>query len=328
MRKKWEWSLLTIGCIVVLTVGSMDAAHAQSYPNKPIRLVVPFIAGGAADLLAREVGQKLAEGWGQPVVIENKPGAGGVIGAEMVAKAAPDGYTLVLGTVVTHAIDVSMVSKLPYDPIRDFSPITLVGSIANVLVVNPSVPANSVKELIGLAKSKPGQLNFASSGSGLSQHLAGELFKTMAGVDIVHIPYKGSIPAITAVVNGESSLIFNVLPTTIPQIKAGKVRALAVTSAKRSVILPDLQTVSEAGLPGFDVVSWFGILAPAGTPKEIVAKLNKEIVKILQMPDVRDRLFKQGAEPLSCTPEQFDAHIKREIVKWGEVVKKSGAKME
>lgn len=328
MRKKWEWSLLTIGCIVVLTVGSMGVAHAQSYPNKPIRLVVPFIAGGAADLLAREVGQKLAESWGQPVVIENKPGAGGVIGAEIVAKAAPDGYTLVLGTVVTHAIDVSMVSKLPYDPIKDFSPITLVGSIANVLVVNPSVPANSVKELIALAKSKPGQLNFASSGSGLSQHLAGELFKTMAGVDIVHIPYKGSIPAITAVVNGESSLILNVLPTTIPQIKAGKVRPLAVTSAKRSAILPDLPTVSEAGLPGFDVVSWFGILAPAGTPKEIVAKLNKEIVKILQMPDVRDRLFKQGAEPLSCTPEQFDAHIKQEIVKWGEVVKKSGAKME
>lgn len=324
MKKKWVLSFISFALSAVVLAAIENNAIAQSYPNKPIRLVVPYIAGGATDILAREVAQKLKESLGPPVVIENKPGATAIIGTEIVSKSPPDGYTLVLATQASHAANVSLFSKLPYDPVKDFAPVTLLGTMANVLLVNLSIPANSVRELISLAKSKPGILNFASSGSGLAPHLAGELFKTMTGIDVVHVAYSGSIPAITAVINGEASFMFQILPTALPQIQANKIRALAVSSAKRSSILPDLPTVAESGLPGFDIVAWFGIMAPAGTPKEIITKLNTEIVKILQMPDVKERLLKLGIEPISSTPENFATYVREEIAKWGKLVKESG----
>jgi len=323
MKKGLSLMTWVLCAFVVASFGT--EVTAQKYPTKPIQLIVPYIAGGATDVLAREIAHKLSESLGQPVVLENKPGASGVIGAEMVAKADPDGYTLLLGTQGTHAINVALFKKLSYDPVKDFAPVSLLGTMASVLVVNLSIPARSVNELIALAKSQPGKLTFASSGNGLAPHLAGELFKTMAGIDVLHVPYKGSVPAMTAVLNGEASYIFQILPTALPHIKAGKVRALAVTSAKRSSILPDLPTVAETGLPGYELVAWFGIMAPAGTPKEIITKLNAEIVKNMKLPDIKGRLLGQGIETVTCTPEHFGDYIKTEIVHWDKVVKISGA---
>jgi tripartite-type tricarboxylate transporter receptor subunit TctC len=303
-------------------------ASAQTYPTKPIRLVVPFPPGGATDILARDVAQKLTEAWGQSVIVDNRPGAGGNIGSELVAKSAPDGYTLEMGTVGTHAINASLYAKMPYDHVKDFTPVILVAGVPNVLVVTPSLPVNSVAELIAYAKANPGKLNFASSGNGTSIHLSGELFKVMAGVQMTHIPYKGSAPALQDLLAGQVQLMFDNLPPSLPQIKAGKLRALAVTSLARAPALPDVPTLAESGLPGFEASSWFGILAPAGTPAPIVAKLNAEVAKWLATPEAKEKLLKQGANPAGGTPEDFAKHIAAETAKWAKVVKESGAKID
>ena len=303
-------------------------ASAQGYPNRTIRLVVPFPAAGTTDILARAAAQKLTEAFGQSVVVDNRPGAAGNIGSDLVAKSAPDGYTLLMGTVGTHAINPSLYSKMPYDHVKDFVPVVLVAGVPNVLVVNPALPVNSVADLIKLAKDKPGQINFASSGSGTSIHLSGELFKTMAGVDITHVPYKGSSPALVDLIGGQVQIMFDNLPSALPQIKAGKLRAIAVTSLKRAPVLPDVPTISESGLPGFEASSWFGVLAPAGTPAPIVARINAEINKWLQSAEAREKLLSQGAEAAGGTPEQFAHHIRAESEKWAKVVKASGAKVD
>ena len=303
-------------------------AWAQAYPNKPIRIVVPFPAGGATDILARAVAQKLTEAWGQPVIVDNRPGAGGNIGSELVAHSAPDGYTLEMGTVGTHAINASLYSKMPYDHIKDFAPVILVAGVPNVLEVNPSLPVNSVQELIAYAKANPGKLNFASSGNGTSIHLSGELFKVMTGVQMTHVPYKGSAPALQDLIGGQVQLMFDNLPPSLPQIKSGKLRALAVTSATRSSALPDIPTVAESGLPGFEASSWFGILAPAGTPPAIIAKLNAEIAKWLTSPEAKEKMLALGANIGGGSPEDFAKHIAVETAKWQKVVKASGAKVD
>jgi tripartite-type tricarboxylate transporter receptor subunit TctC len=301
-------------------------ADAQSYPVKPIRFIAPFAAGGALDTLTRTIAGRMQESWGQPVVVENRTGAGGNIGADIVAKAAPDGYTLVMGTIATHAINVSLYEKMPYDAVKDFAPVTIAASINNSLSLHPSVPAKNVQELVAYAKANPGKLTFGSAGSGTSQHLAGELFKTMAGVDMVHIPYKGGAPAMIDLLAGQISMTFGDIPTALPHIRAGKLRSLAVTAAKRSPLLPDVPTIAEQGLPGFDVSAWFGVFTTAGTPRPVVNQLNAEIVRILNLPDVREKLMGIGMEPVTNSPDEFAAFVKSEIAKWARVVKASGAK--
>jgi tripartite-type tricarboxylate transporter receptor subunit TctC len=318
--KRWSFA--------ILLATAATGAWAQPYPSKPIRIVVPFAAGGTTDLLARAAAQKLTEAWGQPVVVDNRPGAGGNIGSELVAKAAPDGYTVEMGTVGTHAINASLYARMPYDHVKDFAPIILVATVPNVLVVNPGVPVKSVQELIAYAKANPGKLNFASPGSGTSGHLCGELFKVMAGVQITHIPYKGSAPALQDLLGGQVQMMFDNLPSALPHIKAGKLRALAVTTAARAAALPDLPTVAEAGLPGFEASSWFGLLAPAGTPPDIVARLNAEIAKWLASPDAMEKLLALGANAAGGSPEDFTKHIAAETAKWQKVVKASGAKVD
>ncbi|HTS21999.1 MAG TPA: tripartite tricarboxylate transporter substrate binding protein [Casimicrobiaceae bacterium] len=303
-------------------------ASAQPYPNKPIRLVVPFPPAGTTDILAREVGQRLTEVLGQSVVIDNRPGAGGNIGSDLVAKSAPDGYTLLMATVGTHAINASLYSRMPYDHIRDFAPIVLVAGVPNVLEVTPSLPVHSVADLIKLAKEKPGQLNFASSGSGTSIHLSGELFKAMAGVDMTHVPYKGSAPALTDLMAGQVQLMFDNLPSSLQQIKAGRLRAIAVTSAQRAPALPDVPTIAESGLPGYEASAWFGLVAPAGTPPAVIARINAAVNDWLHTPQAAEKLLAQGAVADGGTPEQFAAHIRAETDKWAKVVKASGAKVD
>ena len=311
-----------------LAAGAPVAALGEGYPTKPIRLVVPFPAGGSLDVVARAIGQKLTEAWGQPVVIDNRPGAGGNIGADLVAKSAPDGYTILEGALSTHAVNVSLYSKMPYDPVRDFAPITLVAVTPNVLVLNPSVPANSVKELIAYAKANPGKLSFGSGSNGSAGHLAGELFKTEAGVDMVHVPYKGAAPAMQDLLSGQIQLMFDNLANSMQQVRAGKLKALAVTTEHRSTLVPDLPTLSESGLPGFDISTWWGFFAPAGTPKEIIVKWNTEVARILATPEMKAFFAQQGAEPSPTSPEAFGAMIRREIAKYAKIVKASGAKVD
>ena len=303
-------------------------AGAQSWPAKPIRWIVPFAPGGTTDILARTISDKLTIALGKPVIVENNPGAGGGVGAVQTAKAAPDGYTIMGGTISTHAINASLYKTLPYDPIKDFTPITLIARVPNLLVVNPDVPAKNVKELIALMKANPSKYTFASSGNGTSQHLSGELFKSMAGVDMQHIPYKGSPAALQDVVSGQVTMTFDNITTAWPLAKAGKLRALAVTTAKRSPIAPDVPTLAEAGLAGYEIGSWQGVFAPAGTPVDVVKRLNTEIVKIINMPDVREKLVGLGAEPVGNTPDEFAALVKGEVVKWAAVVKQSGARVD
>ncbi len=312
----------------VLFAAFAVGASAQTYPTKPIRIVVPFPAGGTTDVLARAAAQKLTEALGQAAVVDNRPGAGGNIGAELVAKSPPDGYTLLMGTVGTHAINPSLYPKMPYDHVRDFVPIILVAGVPNVLVINPSLPVNSVQELIAYTKANPGKLNFASSGNGTSIHLSAELFKTMAGVQMAHIPYKGSAPALQDLVGGQVQLMFDNLPSALALIKAGRLKALAVTSKERAAVLPDVPTIAESGLPGFEASSWFGLLAPAGTPQPVIAKLNAEIAKWLATPEAKEKLLAQGAIVAGGTPEDFARHIAAETGKWQKVVKESGAKID
>ena len=304
------------------------AGYAQNYPSKPIRIVVPFPAGGTPDILARALGQKLSPVLGQQVIVDNRPGAAGNIGSELVAKSPADGYTLLMATVSTHSINQSLYQRLPFDPINDFAPVTLVATLPNVLVVNPKLPVKSVQDLIALAKAKPGELTFGSGGNGTSHHLGGELFKTMTGVDMVHVPYKGSGQALPDLIAGQVALMFDNLTSSFPHIKAGKLRAVAVTGAQRSAALPNVPTVAESGVPGFEVTAWFGLLAPAKTPEAIIARLNQESAKILRSPDMKARLAAQGAEAAVSTPQQLGAFIKDRTAKWAKVVKASGARID
>jgi tripartite-type tricarboxylate transporter receptor subunit TctC len=313
-------------CLAIFLLLALAAgAAAQPYPAKPIRLVVPFPAGGIADIYGRLIGARVTEAWGQPVVVENRTGAGGNIGADLVAKAAPDGYTLVMGSIGTHAVNVSLFSKLPYDPVRDFAPIALVLEAEGLLVVHPSVPAQSVAELIALAKARP--LTFASAGMGTASHLAGELFKSMAKVEMTHVPYKGNVPAITDLLAGQTALLFATMPTVLPHAKAGKLRALATIGATRSAAAPELPTVAEA-LPGFEVTNWIGLFAPAGTPADIVRRWNGEVARFMQSKDTGARLLTEGARYIPMTPEQYGAFVRAEIAKWAPVVKASGARVD
>ena len=312
------------------------ATRAQSvWPTKPVRIVVPFAAGGTTDILARALAPELQRAFGQPFVVDNKPGAGGNSGAAEVAKSAPDGHTLLMGTVGTHAINVALYPKLPYDPARDFVPITLVAGVPNVLVMNPAAAQrygiNTVPDLIRVLQANPGKLNMASSGNGTSIHLSGELFKSLTGTYMVHIPYRGSGPALMDLIGGTMDLMFDNLPSALPHIKAGKLKALAVTSATRSTALPDLPTVAEAGGPalkGYEASSWFGLLAPAGTPPEVVARLQQETAKALLSPALKERLLAQGAIPSGMPPAEFAKFIAVETKKWAQVVKASGAKVD
>jgi len=303
-------------------------ALAQSFPEKPIRFVIGFTPGGPSDILARALGQKLAERWNQQVVVENRPGAGGNLAAEAVARSAPDGYTWLLGNNSILATNQTLYRSLPYDPVKDFAPVSLVAVQPNILVVHPQVPANSVVELIALAKKNPGKLNYASSGSGAAAHLAGELFKTMAGVDLVHVPYKGAQPALTDVIAGQVQVMFATSASVIPFVRAGKLRALAVTTAKRSPSVPDLPTVSEAGVAGFEAITWHGVVVPAATVPALIERLNRDIVDVLGMPDLRERLAALGAEVAPGTPREFADYIAAEIPKWAKVVRDSGARIE
>jgi len=314
-------------------LASQSALAADPYPAKPIRLVVPFAAGGTTDILARAVAAELARLPGWNVVVDNKPGAGGNIGADIVAKAAPDGYTLLMGTVGTHGINQSLYGKLPFDPIKDFAPITEVAAVPNVLVLNPVFAQqnkiDSVKDLITYAHANPGKINMASSGNGTSIHLAGELFKTQTRTFMVHFPYKGSGPALTDLAGGTMQVMFDNLPSSMALIKSGKLKALAVTSARPSPALPGVPTIAQAaGLPQYEASSWFGMLAPAGTPPDVIHRIQQEVAKALNAPAVRERLQAQGAEPVGNTPEQFAAFIRAETAKWAKVVKDSGAKVD
>jgi tripartite-type tricarboxylate transporter receptor subunit TctC len=309
-------------------------AFAQStWPTKPVRIVVPFAAGGTTDILARAIAPELSKAFGQQFIVDNRAGAGGNVGAEIVAHSPPDGYTLLMGTVGTHGINRALYAKLPYDPIKDFAPITMVAGVPNVMEM-PTEKAkqlgiNNVRDFIKYAKEHPGKLNMASSGNGTSIHLAGELFKSMTGIYMVHFPYRGSAPAIMDMVSGTMDVMFDNLPSSLPQIKAGKLKALAVTSSQRSTVLPDVPTVEEAaGLKGFDATSWFGLLAPAGTPADIVNRVQQEVAKSLGTPAVKEKLVAQGAIPSGNTPAEFAKHIVAEHAKWAKVVKESGAKVD
>jgi len=316
--------LLFLGAALLISAAS---ALAQSYPAKPIKIVVPFPAGGIADLYGRLIGARLTDAWGQPIVIENRTGAGGNIGADAVAKSPPDGYTLVMGSFGTHAVNVSLFATMPYDPVKDFAPIILVLEAEGLLVVHPSVPAQSVLDLIAYGRAHPGKLTYASAGMGTASHLAGELFKTMAKVEMTHVPYKGNVPAITDLLAGQTSLLFGTMPTVLPHAKAGKLRALATIGSVRSAAAPELPTVGET-LPGFEVNNWVGLLAPAGTPNDIVRKWNVEVNRIMTGADIKQRLPVEGARYSPNTPEEFGAFIKSEIAKWAPVVKASGARVD
>lgn len=299
-------------------------AAAQSYPTKPIRIVVVSTPGGSVDTLARTVGPKLAERWNQQVLVDNRPGAGGAIAAEIVAKSPPDGYTLIMGTVASFATNVSLRKSLPYDPVKDFSPISLVATQNLMLLIHPSVPAKSVRELTAIAKKQPGVLSFASAGNGTGGHLSGELYKMLAGVDLLHVPYKGVQPALIDVVSGQVSMTFASIISAMPQVKNNRLRPLAVTGARRSPAAKDLPTMIEAGVKGYESATWYGLLAPAGTPADIVNKLSTEVVAVLKSPEMNDRLSKEGADPVGNTPAEFARHIQAEIEKWRKVIQAAG----
>jgi tripartite-type tricarboxylate transporter receptor subunit TctC len=310
-------------CSAVATAAGAD----REYPNKPVRVVVPVTPGGGSDLLARILGQQLSDRLGQPFVVDNRAGAGGVIGSELVAKAAPDGYTLIVAYTASHGINPA-VKKLPYDVITDFAPISMLGTAPNILVVHPAVAAKSVGELVQFIKSHPGQINYASAGNGSAPHLAGEMFKYMAGLNITHIPYKGAAPGVTDLLGGQVQLMFASMPATLPHVRSGRLRALAVTSRVRASAAPELPTVAEAGLPGFEVIQWYALLAPAGLSKGITQKLNAEVDRILKLPEIRDKLAAQGLEPGSSTPGQLTTYMRQEVAKWTKFLRETGLKLE
>ena len=319
--------LVCRAALLLLIAGSMPV-FSQQYPSRPVRMIIPFTVGSAADIIARAMEPQLRAQLGQPLVIDNRGGAGGNIAAELTAKTAPDGYTVMMGTIGTHAINHSLYSKLSFHPVRDFTPIAIVGESPNVLVTTPRVPANSVKELIGLAKAKPGQLNYGSSGAGTTVHLSGEFFNNMAGVKTIHVPFKGASEALTALLGGQVDFMFASMSSAIPQVKAGKLKAFAVTGAQRSPSMPDSPTMSEAALPGFAAAAWFGIVGPAGMPPPIVGTLSKASLSALGTQEVKDRLFASGVEIRPGTAEEFARLIKSEMEKWAKIVKASGAKVD
>jgi tripartite-type tricarboxylate transporter receptor subunit TctC len=336
MKKRTFVQTLIASALLAVTVPSF-AQNAASYPAKPIKIVVPFLAGGTTDILARAVAGELTKAWNATVVVENRPGAGGNVGADIVAKSPADGYTLLMGTVGTHGINVSLYSKMPYDAVKDFAPVTLVAAVPNVLVINPAFADKNgitdVPSFIAHLKKNPGKLNMASSGNGTSIHLAGELFKSSTKTFMTHIPYGGSAGALQGLVAGQTDVMFDNLPSSLPLIKAGRLKALGLTSAKPSVAIPGLGTIEQLGaqfkeLKGYEASSWFGLLAPAGTPADVVKKLSDEVAKALNSPAVKEKLIAGGADPVGNTPEQFAAHIKAEIAKWSVVVKASGAKVD
>jgi tripartite-type tricarboxylate transporter receptor subunit TctC len=311
---------------VLLACAAALPAHGQAYPDRSVRLVVPFAAGGSSDTVARILANKLTASLGQTVVVENRAGAGGNIGAEHVARSSPDGYTLLMAAG-SFAINPSLYASLPYDPVKDFDPVIHICSVTGILVAHPSVPASNVKELVMLAKSQPGRVNFASAGSGTVIHLAGELFKMMAKVDITHVPYKGSGPALADLIGGQVQVMFANMPGTLQHVRTGRLKVLAVTSGKRSPLLPEVPTVAESGIDGYEASTWFGILAPAGTPREVIARLNAEIAKVLEAPEMVQHLSNEGAQVTGGTPEWFRQNLKADIERWAPVVKASGAKV-
>lgn len=314
-----------IGCAAC---AAASAQGAQNYPNKPIRIVVPYAAGASTSLVTRLVGQKLTEAWGQPVVVDNRGGAGGAIGTEIVAKSPPDGYTLLLGTVGTFGINSAVYSKLSYDPVKDFAPVGMLATVANILAVQPSLPVTSVKELIALAKEKPGKLNYGSSGNGSTSHLSGEMLKSIAGISMTHVPYKGGAPMMADVLGGQLEVMFDQVPAVLPHAKAGRVRALAVTTARRSAAAPDVPTMAEAGVSGYEMTVWYSLMAPAGTPRDIIVKLNTELAKILNQPEFKQQMLAQGAELTSSTPEQLAEIIRADLAKYARIAKEAGATLD
>jgi tripartite-type tricarboxylate transporter receptor subunit TctC len=322
---------MKMGSVPVLVLAACLAAGgalAQSYPSKAVRLIIPAPPGSAPDILSRLIGQKLSESWGQPVVIDNILGAGGNIGTERVAKAAPDGYTLLFNTIGPIAVNISMYDKLPFDPVKDFAPITLVAKVPNILVVHPAVPVRSVEELIAYARKNPGKLRYGSPGSGTSNHLSAELLNTMTGISMLHIPYKSSAQMTTDVMGGQVEVVFHNAPVLLPHVKSGALRGLAVTSLQRLASVPELPTMAEAGVPGYEVTAWFGFLAPAGTPQAVISRVHADVAKAIAMPDVRERMTAQAAEPIGSTPQEYASFIAAEIAKWSRIVKASGAKVE
>ena len=318
-----------LGLTALALLGSVTMAAAQdAFPTRPVSLVIPFPAGGSTDLVGRIVAEKMSSLLGQQIVVDNRGGAGGNVGSAAVAKAEPDGYTILMGTVATHAINPALYKKMPYDPVADFAPVSLLVVVPNVLVVNPDFPAQNVQELIALAKEKPGELSYASSGNGTPLHLSGELFKSMAGVDIVHVPYKGAGPALVDVMGGHVPIMFDNLPSSTDHIKAGKLRGLAVTTAERSPSMPDLPTIAESGLPGYETYTWNALFVPAGTPPDVIAKLNEAAVAAVSDPEVKAKLETMGASIVGSTPEQLAKHVQAELDKWGPVVKASGAQID
>ena len=314
--------LITVAAFVI------SPAIAETWPTRPIRFIVPFAPGGGGDVVGRIIGQRMSEQLGKPLVIDNRAGGGGTLGCELAAKAAPDGYTLLLGNVGPIAVGPALYPKLAYDPVRDFAPVTMIASFPNLLVANPGLPFKTVPELVAYAKSRPGTLNFASAGAGTSTHLAGELFKSVAGIDVVHVPYKGGAAAMTDIIAGQVAYYFGTMPSSMPLAKAGKLRALAVTSLTRSPAAPEVPTIAESGYPKFETAAWYGLMFPTGTPREIVARTNAATMVVLALPDIRERLVHEGSEPLGSTPAQFGAYIKAEIAKWSGVVKAAHLKAD
>jgi tripartite-type tricarboxylate transporter receptor subunit TctC len=314
--------------IVVLALAAPSTTLAQAFPSKPARIVNPFAPGGATDIVARHMAQKLTEAWGQPVVVENRAGASGAIGVEHVAKSAPDGYTLLIATQTTHAANPALYAKLPYDAAKDFAPLTLAGSTPLALLVHPSMQAKDVKSLIAFAKANPGKLAYASGGNGTSQHLTMELLKTMTGTFMVHIPYKGAGPAMTDFLGGQVNLMFDNLPTALPHVKSGKLRALAVSTSRRSALAPELPTMAESGLAGFDLATWFAFFAPAATPRDLVEKISADMRRALDQPDTKERLAGIGVDIAGSTPDELARFHRAELAKWAKIVKDSGAKLD
>jgi len=324
--------LLLMGCGILavfpaIVAGQNLPSKSVHFPSKPVRMIVPFPPGAGPDIVSRTIGQKLAERWKQRLVVDNRPGGGGNIGVELAAKSAPDGYTLIL--VSDHfTINPSLFRKVPYDPVRDFTPVTMAAFTPNILLVHPSLPVNSVKDLVRLAKSQPGELNVSSGGNGSVGHLAAEIFKTAAGVNIVHVPYKGPVAAVTALISGEASLGFLIVGAALPQVKAGKLRALAVTGKNRSPAAPELPTIAEAGVPDYEIVAWQGVFAPAGTPSAIISKLNADIVAVLRMNEIKQALLRQGLETIAGSAPELGAYVKEDLVKWARVVKQANVHID
>jgi len=321
------WSMVRLIALVLCSIFVSAAGAQEAYPSRPVKFILPFPPGGGTDILGRVIAEQLSANLGQPVVTENRGGAGGNVGAEAAAHSAPDGYTIVL-VAPSLAISKTLYSKLNYDPVKDFAPISLVATVPNVMITNPAVEAKNLQEFIELARSRPGAMNYGSGGAGTSNHLAGELFNIVTGTKLVHVPYKGVNLAMQGVLAGEIQLVFIGIPAALPHIKAGKLRALALVAPQRSPALPEVPTVAEAGLKDFEVTTWYGILAPAGTPRPIVSRLNAELVKIMHTPDVKERLAGMATDPLTSTPEEFAAYLKQEIAKWGDVVRKSNLKAD